>query len=221
MWGYHFYVVLQRSHFRLHLHFGLPPQDMAPTWAISGEEHHSQGAAALLLPRAGSWEPPLGGGGGSTWGEQCSSVSTSVLIAFADCVEYLDISSSLSHAVFDTSHVDCISVVYHRGNDVTYLDFRRLIMRAAFTLSTMTVNLLIAKIILDKLMFTTAKKVLNTPGFPDMPSLCAVICVSDKSSLLELWICLVRNWFSKYHWPVCPQWQLYLVSTSLVLWMGL
>ena len=47
-------------------------------------------------------------------------------------------------------------------------------MRAAFALSTMTVNPLIAKIILDKLTFTKAKKVLNAPAFPALPFLCAV-----------------------------------------------
>lgn len=108
--------------------------------------------------------------------EQCSSVSTSVLIAFADCVECLDISSSLSHKVFGTSDLDHISVVYHRGNDVTYCAFRRLITHAAFALSTMMVNPLIAKIIPDKLTFTKAMKVLNASLFPAMSFLCAVFC---------------------------------------------
>lgn len=152
---------------------GCPLQDVAPTWAISGEEH-SQGAAALLLPRAGSWEPTFGEQGSSAWAEQCSSVSTPVLIAFADCVERLDISSSLSHKVFGTSDLDYISLVYHRDNDVTYLAFRRLIMHVAFALSTMMVNPLVATIIPDKLTFTKARKVPNAPDFPAMPFLCAV-----------------------------------------------
>ena len=101
--------------FLVTLAFWAALQDVAPTWAISGEERHSQGAAALLLPRAGYWEAPLRQWGGSAWGEQCSSV----LIAFADSVERLDISSGLSHKVFGTSHLDHISVVHHRGNDVT------------------------------------------------------------------------------------------------------
>lgn len=57
-------------------------------------------------------------------------------MAFADCVERLDISSGLSHKVYGTSHLDPIFVVYHRQNDVTYLGFRRLIMCAVFALST-------------------------------------------------------------------------------------
>lgn len=92
--------------------------------------------------------------------------------SFCDYVERLDISSSLSHKMFGTSHLDHISVVCHRGNDVIYLDFRRLIRHA---LSIMAVNPLTVKTILDKLMFTKAKKVLNTPAFPDMPFLCAIL----------------------------------------------
>lgn len=74
--------------------------------------------------------------------------------------------------MFGTSHLDHISVVCHGGNDVTYLGFRRLIRH---TLSMMAVNPLIVKTILDKLMFTKAKKVLNTPAFPDTPFLRAIL----------------------------------------------
>lgn len=99
---------------------------------------------------------------------------TSVLIAFADCVEHLGISSSLSHEVFHTSHLDHIFVVYHRRNDVTCLGFSRLITCAAFALSAMTVNPLIATIILDKLTLTKAKEVPNASAFPAVSFLCAV-----------------------------------------------
>lgn len=98
-----------------------------------------------------------------------------MLIAFADCVRRLGISSSLSHKVFGSSQLDHISVVYHRGDDVTYLDFRRLI----------TVNPLIGKIILDKLTFTKAKKVLNAPAFSAVPFLCALFVLMINHLFLK------------------------------------
>lgn len=57
---------------------------------------------------------------------------------------------------------------------------------AAFALSTMTVNPLIAKmIILDKLMFTKAKKVLNAPAFPAVPFLCTVFVLVTNHLFLK------------------------------------
>lgn len=66
---------------------------------------------------------------GFMWSQQHSSASSSVLIAFADCVKRLAISSCLPHAVFGASPPDHISAVYRGGGGgVTFLDFVRLIM---------------------------------------------------------------------------------------------
>lgn len=52
--------------FLVTLAFWAAPRILPSMWAISSEEHHSQRAAVLLLPRAVSWEPLLG-----EWGTLC------------------------------------------------------------------------------------------------------------------------------------------------------
>lgn len=63
-------------------------------------------------------------------------------------------------------------------------------MLGTWALSAMTVNPLIAKIILDKLMFTKAKKELSSPAFPPMPFLCALFVLMTNHLVFKARIML-------------------------------